>query len=258
MINTNQLSLWEMGSGNLCGVAKRLPGERIAAAEDVAAAYNGVKSAVADVTGADMPLVIARQVHGADVHVVGAKDASGGLCPVNLDLPGDALVTNERGVLVGVVTADCVPILLCSKNKVAAVHAGWRGMVAGVIQNTITAMAVTDIAAYIGAAICQSCYEVGGDVAEQFPVAFVMPGQKDKYYIDLRGCAENILRGCGVEDIVMASDCTRCNSEIYWSHRAHGLERGNQLTFVGLCNDAKWHFSDRAGRLYFSRRELSV
>jgi YfiH family protein len=165
-------------------------------------------------TAAGLPpdsLVLARQVHGADVIQAGEAE--------NDDEPGDILVAAEPGVAVCVLTADCVPVMLLGEDKVAAVHAGWRGVVAGAIERGIEAVG-TPRAAWIGPSIHACCYEVGPDVISAFeerdlPIA-------DPRHVDPARAAHVILSRAGIERIAATSDCTSCNPR-YFSYRRDGI-----------------------------------
>ena len=124
--------------------------------------------------------VFARQVHGAGVRVVGAADrGSGALCLDDAIADADALVTATPGVVLAILTADCVPIVLHDPvaRVLACVHAGWRGTVAGVSAATLAAMQAlgsrpSDVIAGIGPAIAAARYQVGADVHQAVTQAF--------------------------------------------------------------------------------------
>ncbi len=113
--------------------------------------------------GAPRGVAFGRQIHGAGVLVVTTPGGHG---------EADALVTTTPGVAVGVATADCVPLVIEGAGFAAVVHAGWRGIVAGVVEATldrISSLGLTAERAAIGPAIGPCCYEVGPEVAERFP-----------------------------------------------------------------------------------------
>jgi len=127
---------------------------------------------VAAIGARKMPLVTLRQFHSDAIHLAVAPCA---------ETPGaDALITNTPGLLLGVQTADCVPILLADTKRrvVAAIHAGWRGTLARIVVKTLGRMRMefgtraSDVVAAIGPAIGQSCYEVGAEVAQAFANQF--------------------------------------------------------------------------------------
>lgn len=152
-------------------------------------------------------LVFAHQVHGCDV-----VDAT---VDTDEERPGDVLVSDRPGVAIAVLTADCVPILVAGEDRVVAIHAGWRGLVAGAIERGLAA-AGTPIAAWVGPSIRSCCYEVGPDVVSAFedrnlPVA-------DSWHVDPGRAAFAILKRSGVEAVASASDCTSCDRR-YFSYR---------------------------------------
>lgn len=130
------------------------------------------KTFVAAVGARNMALISMRQFHSDVIHLV-ATDCT--------EAPnGDALITNVPGLLLGVQTADCVPILLADTKRraVAAIHAGWRGTLARIVVKTLGRMRMefgtraNDVVAALGPAIGQSCYEVGAEVAQAFAMQF--------------------------------------------------------------------------------------
>ena len=153
----------------------------------------------------------------------------------------DAVCTNRPNVLVGVRTADCLPILLVDPRRraVAAVHAGWRGASARVLPSAIESMESEygcrpcDIEAAIGPGIGPCCFEVGEEVAGQFSEEFV-DRDGPKPHVDLAGILGAQLRQSGVERFATAGDCTSCDLARYFSHRAERGDMGRMLALVGL------------------------
>ncbi|MCY7349567.1 MAG: peptidoglycan editing factor PgeF [Cytophagaceae bacterium] len=155
------------------------------------------------------------------------------------DTPGhrqgyDALITNQPGVFVAVSIADCTPILVYdSKNgAVAAIHAGWRGTVAGIVSKTLHDMAArfgtqaADCYAYVGTCIDECAFEVGADVAEHFTDAFKrFDPKKQKFFVDLKAANHAQLRAFGIPDsqLEISPFSTVGHNADYFSHR---LERG--------------------------------
>jgi YfiH family protein len=146
---------------------------------------------------------------------------------------GDAVVVSRQGTLVGVRTADCVPILIADgrTRAVAAVHAGWRGSAATIVQGAVREMAArygsrpADLHAAIGPAIGSCCYAVGPDVAQLF-------GSTESR-IDLEAINRRQLEEAGVEDIWQAGECTFCEAARYFSFRREKEAAGRMLSFVG-------------------------
>jgi hypothetical protein len=137
----------------------------------------------------------------------------------------DGLVTNQRGVALFATFADCYPIVLwdSSRRSVGLAHAGWRGTAAGVAKSALKAMhdeygsAPADIHAGIGPGICGRCYEVGGEVAEQFEARFVTAGSGDRFLLDLAAANKAQLEEAGATVHVIGI-CTK-ESDFLPSHR---------------------------------------
>jgi YfiH family protein len=188
------------------------------------------EGALASVAPDGLELAWARQVHSARV-----LPASAGACG-----EGDALWTARPGLALCVATADCVPVVLAAPACVAAVHAGWRGLAAGVIAATVTAMGLAPAAltAWLGPAIGPCCYEVGPEVAAAVRAAsgggVVRPGAEGRPHIDLPGAAARQLAAAGVRRIRPAKECTRCAGDRLWSYRGQGPGAGRNLAFVWL------------------------
>lgn len=175
-----------------------------------------------------------RQVHSGQV-----VRADGGW---GIERPeADAVVTNRAGVLVGVRTADCVPILLVDpvRKAVAAVHAGWRGTVAGVLENSLDQLAEqfgsrpADLEAAVGPSIAGCCFEVGPEVASQFPSKFVV-ASKPRPHVDLAANLRSRLVDCGVSNITSVTECTKCLPDRFFSYRGQGGATGRMLSVVGV------------------------
>jgi YfiH family protein len=143
----------------------------------------------------------------------------------------DALLTQHKGIACCVLTADCLPVFVAAKNgsEVGVVHAGWRGLVAGIIENTIQNMKTPaqDIAAYLGPAIGPCHFEVGIDVVKLFTEAdgsgavekcFRVSAEPGKYMADLFGLARHRLLALGVE-VSSSNTCTVCESDRLYSYR---------------------------------------
>ena len=162
----------------------------------------------------------------------------------------DGYVTRERGVAIGVKTADCTPILLCDEKNgvIGALHAGWRGTFLDICGEGVRAMCgigakTDDVVAVIGPSICQKCYEVGGDVYEAALACmgsdadlFFVKKQGGKYLADVRGANLYLLKRAGVstDNIEMIDVCTYEQPELFWSHRYTKGERGTMLSVITL------------------------
>jgi polyphenol oxidase len=175
---------------------------------------------------ADHPWVWLRQVHGSDVVVVTADNATD-----MAGAAGDALVTAEADIVLAIQTADCAPILLWSpEGVIGAAHGGWRGLEAGVIERTAEAMAglgASDIRARVGPSIHAECYEFGEPdltrLAERFGPAARGTTAAGTRALDIAELVETTTRRAGVE-LVDAGEpgCTSCDATRWFSHRARG------------------------------------
>ena len=192
--------------------------------------------AVASV-GVPLPIAIPRQVHGT--RVVTAEP--------HMEAPeADGLVTARTGFLVGVLTADCAPVLLVDRRRrvAAAVHAGWRGTAAGVLEAAVAHLGAAfgappdDLEAVIGPAIAGCCYHVGPEVREAFrartgsTTAPAWSTRDGRLHLDLRVAARLLLSAMRVATPEVAGPCTAC-APGYHSYRRDGARTGRQLSFVG-------------------------
>ena len=174
------------------------------------------------------PLAWAKQIHSAV-----ALPARPGGCG-----EGDALFTDEPGLTLSVITADCVPVLVAGPEGLAAIHAGWRGIVGGVIPAALEKMEGNpgNWTAWVGPAIGACCYEVGEDVAEQVVAAsgpeIAIPGPAGKPHLDLPGAARLQLEKAGVGQVIVLPRCTRCDEEKLWSYRREGKGTGRDIGFI--------------------------
>ncbi|HVB83145.1 MAG TPA: peptidoglycan editing factor PgeF [Candidatus Binataceae bacterium] len=185
-----------------------------------------------------------KQVHGKAIHTVGPR--------IDADPrpEGDGLVTALAGVVLCIFTADCVPVLLADTELgvIGALHAGWRGALAGIAGAGVRAMVrqgarASAIRAVLGPSIGPCCYEVDGDLARRFERRFerahthVHPSDRPgKAYLDLRGIVADqlVLAGLERDGIQQVGPCTKCESERYFSRRAAGGSvTGLQLSFIG-------------------------
>lgn len=151
-------------------------------------------------------------------------------------LEGDAIISGEPGVLVGVKTADCVSILLADPvtQSVAAIHAGWRGTAENIVSVAVRTMSErlgvipSDLIAAIGPSIGPCCYEVGPEVAVRFGASGTA-----KAHIDLPHWNEVQLREAGVKTVWKSGECTFCAPERFFSFRRERDEAGRMVSFIG-------------------------
>ncbi|MGJ0430978.1 peptidoglycan editing factor PgeF [Methylobacter sp.] len=151
----------------------------------------------------------------------------------------DASYTDEAGIVCAVLTADCLPLLVCNAegSRIAAIHAGWRGLLSGVIGNTVTAMGNQDLLVWLGPAIGPACFEVGAEVREAFieksagfATAFKECGN-GKWLADIYQLARSDLAGLGIDRIYGGNLCTVTDHERFYSYR-RDKETGRMATLI--------------------------
>ncbi len=192
---------------------------------DQAASVETNRQRVAKAMAVDLPnLVTVHQVHSADVAVVDA--------PLSDKPRADALVTRTTGVALGILTADCQPVLFSDPDAqvIGAAHAGWRGALDGVLEATVDAMEALGarrarISAVIGPSISQPNYEVGEEFFERFfdedrsNARFFINGTGGKYLFDLPAYGLMRLRSAGVGAATWTRHCTYADPGQFYSYR---------------------------------------
>ena len=183
---------------------------------------------------AGWPLLKLKQVHSGIVRMMEDRSAAGDA------IEGDAAITSLPGVLLSVQTADCVPILLADVNAhtVAAVHAGWRGTAARIVETTVAALPAPNIVAAIGPHIGVCCYEVGEEVAKAIADAAAIERRPEwpKPHLNLMEANRRQLVKAGVPEnqIETSSLCTRCREDLFFSYRRDGARTGHMLSIIGI------------------------
>lgn len=213
-------------------------------------------------------MVTLRQIHSSLIRRVTADD-------INTSLKGDGLMTGQRGVLLGIQTADCIPVLVADrKNRaVAAFHAGWRGTLARIVENGVGRMRLEfgsrpeHLIAAIGPGIGQCCYSVGDEVRQQFESQFIYASElfrevydsdpvKEKYpmlfltarapghselgpgmHLDLVEANRRQLLAAGLKkgSIFVTGLCTGCNTDRFFSHRIEKGFTGRMMSVIGIA-----------------------
>jgi len=195
--------------------------------------------------------VFTDQTHTVNVRRVGIEDAGKGLTRARGYSDVDGLITNEPGLVLSTFYADCVPLYFIDTKKraIGLSHSGWRGTVRRMGRVTLETMRLEfgtlpeDVICAIGPSICQDCYEVSEDVAEEFIREFSSHSEEilenkgnGKYQLDLWRANEMILLEAGIkpEHLSVTDLCTCCNDKILFSHRASQGKRGNLGAFLCL------------------------
>ena len=253
-INCLKVPPWERYSGLVHGFMGRRGGKSIGQYEGLNVSYRvGDDPKIVSRNVCDMKLAVGihdgrivtmKQMHGDDIVEVNntaIKEAG----------EADAMMTAKANVFLGVLTADCVPILLVApKQRVAAaVHAGWRGTVGGIAAKTVKYLAQTyhiapeSLEAALGPSIGVCCYEIGDDVAEPLVSRWGRLAEEcidragSKPHADLRRLNKAILRQAGIplDGIFEIGPCTKCAAGDYFSYRREAKETGRQMSVIG------WH-----------------
>ena len=190
-----------------------------------------------------------RQTHSCRVAVIDDGFRSLDIARQEDALEGvDALVAKLSGIVIGVNTADCVPIVLVDDRAgvIAVAHAGWRGTAGRIVKNVVDEMCrlgarTNDIQAAMGPSICQDCFEVGDEVVDAFGQAHFdlnaivkRNASTGKAHIDLRAANRDVLVAAGVpaSNIATSRHCSRCEPDRFFSARHLGINSGR--TFTGI------------------------
>jgi polyphenol oxidase len=201
--------------------------------DDVERVDENRRRACAEIGADAARLALNYQVHSTLVHRAQEGERGGA--------QGDGLWTDEPGLPVLALAADCLPIVLVRENgaapAVCVLHAGRIGLLAGIVEAGVTALDGGGAAA-IGPSIGPCCYEVGEEVAAPYRERFgagIMRGGK----LDLWHAAERELREAGVAQIERLDLCTACNPDLFFSHRRDGKPRGVQGVLASVAGDAR-------------------
>ena len=243
---------WETYPGLLHGFIGRRGGRSVGLYAGLNVSFrvgdeaDAVKNNICDMKHAvgihDGRIVTMKQVHGDVIVELGES------IPKEVG-EADGMITRERGAYLGVLTADCVPILfVVPKRKVAAaIHAGWRGTLAGIGAKMVRLLqekydvGATDIEAALGPAIGACCYEIQDDVARPLAAQWgaladsSMERRDGKCFVNLRELNRQILADAGIHRsrIHEIGPCTSCAGEEFFSYRRERAETGRQISFVG-------------------------
>ncbi len=194
-----------------------------------------------------MELVTVKQVHRKDIILIDSIPRS--------EMTADGMMTDRKGILLGVKTADCVPVLLARKDGmvVSALHCGWRSTSLGIIETCIDKFerfygtSPENLVVAVGLGIRQCCFEVGSDLVSDFTnkgydleKLLVEAKKPEKKMFDLHGLIRKILLEAGVSDdnIEEIGLCTCCNPELFHSYRRDGEKAGRMLSLIGIYSSA--------------------
>lgn len=181
-------------------------------------------------------VIFGKQIHGKKISVVNNKD-------INLIDDTDGLLTYKKNIIIGIKTADCLPVLIFDNSKkiAAAVHCGWKGLKAGILKEVIKKMIkngsrTKDIITVIGPHIRAECYKVEKDRADLFPDGKIF--KENKWFIDLERIALKQLADLGLTstNIEVLPICTYCNSNNLPSFRRQKDLKSKLISFIGMLN----------------------
>lgn len=190
------------------------------------------------------PVILARQVHGKEVLAVESPPEEGLPPPA-----GDALITDRPQLPLGVLTADCLPVIIYDPQRraVGIVHAGWQGTLLDVAGNTVDALRQThgcraqDLLAGLGPAIGPCCYSLREKALANIQASarfsrFCIPRLQGSKHFDIPGANVYALREAGIpsDNIFSLGLCTRCRADLFYSYRREGSSAGRQLSVVML------------------------
>jgi YfiH family protein len=202
----------------------------------------------------DFPLITVRQVHSAVVRQI-TPEITG---ISNGSEPADGMMTAEPGILLGIQTADCIPVLIADQRRqvVAAFHAGWRGTLKRIVEEGVGQMRLKfgskagDLVAAIGPGIGPCCYRVGEEIRGEFEAEFsyaaelfremaaAAGGSNDRpaLHLDLVQANRRQLLDAGLvaSQISIVGECTSCRTDRYFSYRAEGGRTGRMLSVIGI------------------------
>jgi YfiH family protein len=204
---------------------------------------------LAHLLGSDQAGIVSlRQTHSAVIHCVDQSHVRDCASPAALE--GDGLITDVPGVLLGILTADCVPVLVVDARRraVGAFHAGWRGTVQQIVELGVERMreefgsAPEDLRAAIGPAIGGCCYTVGEEVRQQFAARFAYAdalfsrSPAKEIRLDLAEANRRQLLDSGLPEaaITMTGLCTSCDTRRFFSHRAERGVTGRLMSVIGV------------------------
>ena len=168
-----------------------------------------------------------KQVHGSEV-VVAYPSARG---PAGRTREADGQWTEDEEATLAVLSADCVLVLAAGPTRLGVAHAGWRGIVAGVVENIVGETRADRV--FLGPAIGPCCFEVGSDVAAEFAMRYP-EAVTDERHVDLWAAAGGAARSAGAQVVEAARLCTSCLDGLFFSHRRDKGDTGRQALIARL------------------------
>ena len=159
----------------------------------------------------------------------------------NSECEGDALYTNKKNKVCAILTADCLPIFITDAlgQEVAVIHAGWKGLLKGIIEQTLKSFGSKNLVAHFGPAISQNSFEVGEEVVDQYIVkdssfASSFKTFSGKHYLDLYSAAKLVLNNFDIYKISGGDECTFKQKDEYFSYRRDGKNSGRMANLIWI------------------------
>ncbi|MEX0780524.1 MAG: peptidoglycan editing factor PgeF [Balneolales bacterium] len=180
------------------------------------------------------PIAMGNQVHGNEVRIITNSDFQDNT---------DGLVTTQKKLALGILVADCAAVLLADRenNVIAAVHAGWRGAIQGILEKAISKMEIAGadanyIEAFVSPCISLANFEVGTEVAEKFPEQFVDYTSFAKPHIDLKNFIKHVLLKAGLQEnnLEINTLCTVAEPDILHSFRRESTRSGRMMAVIAM------------------------
>ncbi len=187
-----------------------------------------------------------RNKEGVAYEAVGQSEE---MRPTTEEPSADALLAASPGLLLTIRTADCLPVLLIDPRRraVAAIHAGWRGVLDRIVEKTVGALQQvlgvnpSDLSALLGPSIQSCCYEIGAEVVNAFRERFIRSDRffrhaAGRQYLDLAAAVRHQLHEAGVasRQITASNLCTRCRADLFYSFRREGVAAGRMVAAIGI------------------------
>ena len=260
-ITSFKVPRWDQHQGLLHGFLGRRGGRSVGVYRSLNVSLRvgddpqAVKDNICDMKNAvgihDGRIVTMKQMHGDNIVQVQHSN-------IKETGEADGMLTRQCGVYLGVLTADCVPILFLAPREklIAVVHAGWRGTLAGIAAKMVQllleeqSILPSEIEVALGPSIDGCCYEIGRDVAEPLIEQWsdtadsCIQRRESKKYLDLRNLNMAILHRAGIpkSQIFRIGPCTSCAEDEFFSYRREKKQTGRQISFIG------WHFGQTSSR----------
>ena len=231
----HELAAWAANFGVVAGITNRGADFGLSSTEPTNAVLDRWRRLRMAMRPGFGSVAVAHQCHGTALKT---HQASGSEWRVDVDIDGH--LTNEPGLLLGVTVADCVPVYLVQEAGpwLGLLHAGWRGIAAGIVERGIARLcelavcAPSDVAIHCGVSICDSCYEVGPEVYQ----ALTGESPAGRRQLDLKAVLVHRARRSGISRVTVSPWCTAHDRGTFYSHRGSGGMDGRMVAYLGRAS----------------------